>query len=61
MSRAVDVNFIANQIIDAARGSQAGRETIARSYFERLTHGLAEYEREQVAWLVNFHLASPVL
>jgi hypothetical protein len=61
MSRAVDINFIANQIIDATRGSKLAREAVARSHFERLALGLAEYEREQVAWLVNFRLAAPVL
>ncbi len=61
MSRDVDVNLIANQIIDAIRDSQTARETAAKCYYDRLTMGLAEYEREQVAWLVNFRLAAPVL
>jgi hypothetical protein len=61
MSRDIDVNLIVNQIIDATRGSQLGREAVAKRYYERLTLGLAEYEREQVAWMVNFRLAAPVL
>lgn len=61
MSRECDVNLIANQIVESSNCREmAGRETVRR-HFERLTHGLAEYERQQVAWLVNFRLAAPVL
>lgn len=63
MSRVVDVNIIASQIIEAChnRHENRAREHDIRHDFERLTLGLAEYERQQVAWLVNFRLASPVL
>ncbi len=65
MSRSVDVNSIANQIVEAAPAKEKRRDTEARvairNHFERLTAGLAEYERQQVAWLVNFRLAAPVL
>lgn len=65
MSRSVDANLIANQILDTISkhekaGDKARREAI-RIQFERLTLGLAEYERHKVAWLVNFRLAAPVL
>ncbi len=61
MSRSVDVNLIATQIIEANAGRDKNARDVWRKQFERLTLGLAEYERQQVAWLVNFRLASPVL
>ncbi|MEP0843154.1 MAG: hypothetical protein HRF43_10640 [Phycisphaerae bacterium] len=61
MSRIVDVNFIAGQIIEAARGSKRVTREVLIELYRRLTFGLAEYEREQVAWLVNFRLAEAVL
>lgn len=61
MSRMVDVNFIAGQIVEGfQRWGAAHHEKVVRD-FERLTFGLAEYERAQVAWLVNFRLSAPVL
>ncbi len=65
MSRSVDANLIANQIIEAAGGrhktwDKTSREVV-QTQFDRLTMGLAEYERQQVAWLVNFRLSAPVL
>jgi hypothetical protein len=61
MSRMIDANFIACQIIEGTCGQGAAhREEIVRD-FERLTFGLAAYERDQVAWLVNFRLSAPVL
>lgn len=61
MSRITDVHSIAGQIVDVNPGAGlANSESIVRR-FQQLTFGLAEYERDQVAWLVNFRLASPVL
>lgn len=65
MSRSLDVNLIANQIVEVtsqqSKSWDAIRRETVRSHFERLTLGLAEYERQEVVWLVNFRLASPVL
>jgi len=65
MSRSIDINFIANQILestgDTGKGSDKTRREAIQSQFERLTFGLAEYERQEVAWLVNFRLAATVL
>jgi hypothetical protein len=65
MSRSVDVNMIANQILEASGGSDRDRNNARREaiqfQFERLTMGLAEYERQEVAWMVNFRLAATVL
>jgi len=65
MSRSLDANLIANQILDTTGGCDKGRDNARREaiqiQFERLTLGLAEYERHKVAWLVNFRLAAPVL
>ncbi|HOB74475.1 MAG TPA: hypothetical protein PKG54_08110 [Phycisphaerae bacterium] len=61
MSRTVDVNLIVNQIVEANRGRDNNARESIRNQFERLTLGLAEYERQQVAWLVNFRLSSVVL
>lgn len=61
MSRSVDVNLIVNQIIEANRGRDNRTHETIQTRFERLTLGLAEYERQQVAWLVNFRLAAAVL
>lgn len=61
MSRSVDVDFIANQIVEAVGGPDRTSRDRVKSNFERLTFGLAEYERQKVVWLVNFRLASAVL
>jgi hypothetical protein len=61
MSRTVDVNLIVNRIVEANRGRDNNARESIRNQFERLTLGLAEYERQQVAWLVNFRLSSVVL
>jgi hypothetical protein len=65
MSRSLDANLIANQIVDTTGRQQQGwdkpRREAVRFQFERLTLGLAEYERQRVVWLVNFRLAAPVL
>jgi hypothetical protein len=61
MSREVDVNVIASQIVQAAGGWGKDAQDVVKVHFDRLTIGLAEYERQQVAWLVNFRLAAPVL
>ena len=61
MSRTVDVNLIVNRIVEANRGRGNNARESIRNQFERLTLGLAEYERQQVAWLVNFRLSSVVL
>lgn len=65
MSRSLDANLIAHQILQSTdtcgqSGDKTRREAI-RVQFERLTFGLAEYERHQVAWLVNFRLSAPIL
>jgi hypothetical protein len=65
MSRSVDANFIAHQILQSTDGcGQSGDKTrreAIQAQFERLTLGLAEYERHQIAWLVNFRLSAPIL
>ena len=61
MFRDVDVNLIAYQIVATTTGRDKGMGEAVRSQFERLTRGLVEYERQRVAWLVNFRLAAPVL
>ncbi len=65
MSRSIDINLIANQILETTGGNAKGWDKTRREaiqlQFERLTFGLAEYERQEVAWMVNFRLAAPVL
>ena len=65
MSRSIDINFIANQILETTGGIGKTSDKIRREaiqlQFERLTSGLVEYERQEVAWMVNFRLAAPVL
>ena len=65
MSRSIDINLIANQILETTGGHGQGwdktRREAIQMQFERLTFGLAEYERQEVAWMVNFRLAAPVL
>ena len=60
MSRDCDVNLIANQIVQATGENKSAGDGV-QSQFERLTMGLAEYERQQVARAVNFRLAAAVL
>lgn len=60
MSRHVDINLIAHLIVESTTPGCVCRDSVQRQY-ERLTLGLVEYERQQVAWLVNFKLSSPVL
>jgi hypothetical protein len=65
MSRSIDVNLIANQILETTGGNGKKWDHIQREaiqfQLERLTYGLAEYERQKVARMVNFRLAEPVL
>ncbi len=61
MSRSIDANLIASLIVEAVRcvASNEITEAVARQ-MKRFTFGLTEYERDEVANMVRFHLATAV-
>lgn len=64
MSRTMDANMVADQVLHVARfatpAASASPEAII-SAFRRCTNGLTDYERNQVALAVNYRLCRPVL
>ncbi len=63
MSRVADANLFADQVLYVARfvGFDAGSAEAIIHAFDRCTYGLTDYERNQVAGVVNFRLARAVL
>ncbi|NLX15294.1 MAG: hypothetical protein GXY44_16825 [Phycisphaerales bacterium] len=61
MSRFIDANLIASLILEAVRYvAPNGMNVALAGQMKRYTYGLTEYEREEVANMVRFRLATVV-